>query len=228
MGRPCCGLFACQENLQNNRHRFCKTHFEMHNICAIKDCSTPVSGKDSKTCANLEHKEVETANKAKGASLFILRERFRKTQPTESLEPQEIRDMASEDSDAVEWFEVDAAGNIIVCGINHPGTVGAENDAIIPEPCPSKPATGNRVLKAQFGRRRTHNEQTLVRPCGIIYARATMFGTEAVSNFLVGLLIDIRFCNIVLIVLLENGRECIFCPWCQEARAYLLRHELPC
>ncbi len=44
---------------------------------------------------------------------------------------------------------------------------------------------GNRVLKAQFGRRRTHNEQTLVRPCGIIYARATMFGTEAVSNFLV-------------------------------------------
>jgi len=161
----------------------------MHDICAIKDCSTPVSGKDSKTCADPEHKKVETTNKAKGASLFILREQFRKTQPVESLEPQEIQDMSAEDSDEVEWFEVDGAGNIAVRSMNHPGTVGAENDAIVPEPCPSKPATGNRVLKAQFGRRRTHNEQTLVRPCGIIYARATMFGTEAVSNFLVCLIL---------------------------------------
>lgn len=61
------------------------------------------------------------------------------------------------------------------------------DDIAVSDPCPSKAATGNRVLKAQFGRRRTHNEQTLVRPCGIIYARATMFGAEAVSNFLVKL-----------------------------------------
>ncbi|PPR02945.1 hypothetical protein CVT24_012157 [Panaeolus cyanescens] len=53
-------------------------------------------------------------------------------------------------------------------------------------PCPTKSLTGNRpILKAQFGRRRTHNEQTLVRPCGVIFARATMYGAEAVSNFLV-------------------------------------------
>ncbi|KAJ3554239.1 hypothetical protein NP233_g12463 [Leucocoprinus birnbaumii] len=40
-------------------------------------------------------------------------------------------------------------------------------------------------IHAQFGQKRTHNEQVLVRPCGMIYARATMFGAEAVSNFLV-------------------------------------------
>jgi len=71
----------------------------------------------------------------------------------------------------------------------NPGTIGvvdnATTDTLIE--CPSKSATGNRseTLKAQLGRRRTHNEQTLVRPCGVLYARATMFGAEAVSNFLV-------------------------------------------
>ena len=35
MGRPCCGVFRCTEPLQNNRHRFCKTHFDNHDICAI-------------------------------------------------------------------------------------------------------------------------------------------------------------------------------------------------
>ncbi|KAF8423005.1 hypothetical protein L210DRAFT_3322013, partial [Boletus edulis BED1] len=37
-------------------------------------------------------------------------------------------------------------------------------------------------VKAQFSRRHTHNEQTVVCPCGIILAHATFFGTEAVSN----------------------------------------------
>lgn len=140
-----------------------------------------VSEKGSKTCANPEHKNVEMTNKAKGASLFILRVWFRKTQPVES-EPQDI---PCEDSDEVGWFEIDGAGNIMAHTMDHPGTVGSENDATISETCPSKPAAGNWILKAQFGHRRTHNEQTLVRPCGIIYAWATMFGTEAVSNFLV-------------------------------------------
>ena len=158
----------------------------MHNVCAIKDCGKSVSGQDSKTCADPEHKNVEATSKAKGASLFILRERFQKFQPTESLELPEIgQGHTTSDDPDVAWFEVDEDGNVAaVHSMNNPGTVGAENDAVLPEPCPSKPAMGNRVLKAQFGRRRTHNEQTLVRPCGIIYARATMFGTEAVSNFL--------------------------------------------
>src|SRR5258705_10394012 len=47
MGRPCCGVFACQENLQNNRHRFCKTHFGMHSICAIQDCNSNQGGPTS-------------------------------------------------------------------------------------------------------------------------------------------------------------------------------------
>ena len=48
--------------------------------------------------------------------------------------------------------------------------------------CTRKPEAGNRTLKAYFGRRRTHNEQLFVRPCGVIVSRATMYGSEAVSG----------------------------------------------
>lgn len=40
---------------------------------------------------------------------------------------------------------------------------------------------GKRRLRASFGVRRTHNEQLIMRPCGVILARATFYGSEAVS-----------------------------------------------
>lgn len=44
---------------------------------------------------------------------------------------------------------------------------------------------GNRKIRAQFGRRRSHNEQILVRPCGIIVARTTFFGSETTPQTIV-------------------------------------------
>ncbi|KAJ3902565.1 hypothetical protein F5879DRAFT_923726 [Lentinula edodes] len=41
---------------------------------------------------------------------------------------------------------------------------------------------GNRPSKAFFAHRRTHNAQLVVCACGIISARATMFGAEAISG----------------------------------------------
>ena len=82
------------------------------------------------------------------------------------------------------WFEANHDGSIKIFTETDPGTTaGGINDE---EPCPAvKSELGNRKLKAQFGRRRTHSEQLLVRPCGVIVARATFFGAEAVSNVLV-------------------------------------------
>lgn len=51
--------------------------------------------------------------------------------------------------------------------------------------CPDKPPEGNRKLRAMFGRRRTHNEQLFVRPCGMIIERDTCFGSESVSQIAV-------------------------------------------
>ncbi|KAF8196942.1 hypothetical protein BJ912DRAFT_846451 [Pholiota molesta] len=48
--------------------------------------------------------------------------------------------------------------------------------------CDSKSTLGNRKLHAFFGRRRTHNEQLLMRPCGVILSQAIFFGSEAISS----------------------------------------------
>lgn len=186
MGRPCCAVFACREKLQSNQHCYCRTHFNIHQICAIQGCQQPILGETSKTCSDPLHKQAEVKNKEKGSSMFILKEWFcnwnSQAHPDSlTLDPQQPIDLEN-NNDNVEWFELDNSGNVALHSQPDPGTIGMADDT---EPCPSKPPIGNRILKAQFGCRRTHNEQTLVRPCGIIYAHATMFGTEAVSNFLV-------------------------------------------
>jgi hypothetical protein len=45
-----------------------------------------------------------------------------------------------------------------------------------------KSDAGNRVPKARFARRRTHNEQLIMSCCGVVLARGTMFGAEAISG----------------------------------------------
>ena len=45
----------------------------------------------------------------------------------------------------------------------------------------SASAPGTKV-RAQFGRKRTHNEEIIVAPCGVIIARATFYGAEAISS----------------------------------------------
>jgi len=49
----------------------------------------------------------------------------------------------------------------------------------------SSQQTGRNKLRAQFGRKRTHNEQIIVAPCGIILARETFYGAEAVPTVVV-------------------------------------------
>ncbi|KAF7323566.1 hypothetical protein MKEN_00576900 [Mycena kentingensis (nom. inval.)] len=81
----------------------------------------------------------------------------------------------------IEWYEADAEGNVHLRRQDHPGSIGAVNE----DECESsKSATGNREYTALFGRCRTHNEQLLIWPCGIIFARATFYNAEAVSNVL--------------------------------------------
>ncbi|KAF9044902.1 hypothetical protein BJ165DRAFT_1347250 [Panaeolus papilionaceus] len=48
--------------------------------------------------------------------------------------------------------------------------------------CPQKSDEGIRQLRACFGRRQTHSEQFMARPCGVIVARATFYGSETVPQ----------------------------------------------
>ncbi|KAJ7176233.1 hypothetical protein C8R43DRAFT_943027 [Mycena crocata] len=53
----------------------------------------------------------------------------------------------------------------------------------------AKDPNGNRKIRALFGRRRTHNEQIFLRPCGIIVAHATFYASESVSQTVVSIAI---------------------------------------
>jgi hypothetical protein len=57
--------------------------------------------------------------------------------------------------------------------------VNEEISEKVPDICDGKPDTGNRTVKARFGRTRTHNEQLCVGSCGVILGRATFYGFEA-------------------------------------------------
>ncbi|KAJ7360785.1 hypothetical protein DFH08DRAFT_1073965 [Mycena albidolilacea] len=50
------------------------------------------------------------------------------------------------------------------------------------EGCDGKSAKGNRVIRARFGRKITHNEELCIFSCGILAGRATFFSSEAPNS----------------------------------------------
>jgi hypothetical protein len=110
---------------------------------------------------------MEAQNKEKNAAMFILKERFQKTQishPTEffatdntalptpellnSLNPEDVSRMDLEMGDPVEehqeWFEVSDRGQVTIRNEPHPGTIGVDDGPT--EPCLLKAPTGNRAI----------------------------------------------------------------------------------
>ncbi|KAJ7939533.1 hypothetical protein B0H13DRAFT_1941214, partial [Mycena leptocephala] len=83
-------------------------------------------------------------------------------------------------ADDIETFHLDNTGRLRIHSEDNPGSVGITDEACEA----SKSPTGNRKYKALFGRSRTHNLQTIVRPCGVIVAQAPFYNAEAVSNVL--------------------------------------------
>jgi hypothetical protein len=160
IGRPCCGVHNCFEPLPNNNDRFCSVHVLTHNnICVIVGCNNNVM-KDRLTCAIPDHQAVENLRNDRGKARFQLQHRLQRARvshPNNTVaEDQPTSEIANAD-DAEEEFEIPQ---------HHLAT-----------------ATGNpKKLRAQFGRRRTHNEQIIVAPCGIIIARETFYGAEGVAS----------------------------------------------
>ncbi len=186
MGRPCCGDFRCQIPLANNRHRFCPEHSHLNYECAIVGCSSKVV-EGSKSCADPVHQETERQLNIPGRSKAALNKRLKHVLTARTANSTTVEDAPDEDDDEVVFEEY--AGFVHVRPSERPGSIGtldAGDQAGDPSPCPAtKSAQGNRVLKGLWHRRRTHNEQILVRPCGMMCGRVTMYGAEAVSNVLV-------------------------------------------
>ena len=210
MGRTCCGVFRCPKPLQNNRHRFCAEHTRLHDVCAVVGCEKPVLEVNvndpkggpmkvikKKTCSLPLHQQIEKRHGERSTGSFLYRERLQHAQVSQPVDSfSQSRHVPEQDiQEDIESYttarDLNGSSRIVFSVQKNPSSVGvtdkdSQSASTPPIPCPSKSSAGNQpTFKAQFGRRRTHNEQTLVRPCGVIFARATMFGAEAVSNFLV-------------------------------------------
>ncbi|KAJ7674269.1 hypothetical protein B0H14DRAFT_3687488 [Mycena olivaceomarginata] len=187
MGFPCCGSFRCTDPLTNNRHRFCTNHFALHGVCAVDGCDNLVAP-DTKTCTLPAHSKMERLHNERGKAAFTLKERLqkhRKTHPSSQVAASDGHVEADEDGeDDIETFEIDGTGGVHMHTEKHPGSIGVVDNPDVDECEAKKAEAGNRRFKAKLGRQRTHNEQTLIRPCGVFHARATMYGAEAVSNVL--------------------------------------------
>ncbi|KAJ3897148.1 hypothetical protein F5879DRAFT_1035081, partial [Lentinula edodes] len=158
LGHPCCKVHNCTEPLQNNRHHWCKTHMEQQHVCIITDCNRPTRS-GHRTCNDTAHRKYEEYRNLKGKGFFLLRKRLQRVgvqQPSTSLGLDSVVE-----ENLAELLDIDG------------------DDPIDPV---HKSDNGNRPSKAMFARRRTHNEQLVVCSCGIISARATMFGAEAISG----------------------------------------------
>ena len=171
-GHPCCVISNCQEPLISSRDRYCQTHRNENQVCAIIGCAEPaVAG--FKTCKEPLHCTIEETHNVRGQARFQLKERLRRARvahPVDGSVQQDIdlSALAADDSDDI--FEVDANNAVLAS----PGTALDE----------SQPQVKQR-LRAQFGRKRTHNEQVLVAPCGVILGRTTFFNAEAISTCVV-------------------------------------------
>lgn len=157
-------MHDCKDPLITHRHRFCADHYGRNTLCSVTDCLSTCED-GHRTCPDPEHRKLEDKYYKRAKAIFRLREQAAKSLPLDSAPT-----MSQSSSDSNVEVSVEA------------------------ESCEGKSEVGNRKLKAYFGRRRTHNEQIIMRPCGVILSRATFFGSEAISAVNVRTSLHIFFC----------------------------------
>lgn len=173
LGHPCCAVHNCKVALTTSRDRFCKEHRVLNAICAIKDCRAPIA-EGKCTCEDPLHQEIKHIHCVRGQAQFQLQEhlkRARVAHPNDAIaEDIDLSTIADEDDNEEQFFEL---------GENSNNT----------HPTPTKPRLSDtpilapkKRIAAQFGRKRTHNEQILVAPCGIIFARETFYGAKGIAT----------------------------------------------
>ncbi|KAG9024987.1 hypothetical protein FS837_005127 [Tulasnella sp. UAMH 9824] len=136
IGHPCCASHNCKNPLESNRDRFCRGCDYKKGICSVKGCENLVEA-GRQTCTIQSHRAGEERYFDRGQAMFELRarlERARVSNPTNSF--------------GIEGFN-DVEG----------GEEDVSDDDVHKNP---KSDEGNKKTKAQFGRKRTHNEQVML------------------------------------------------------------------
>jgi len=201
VGRPCCAIPRCKNPLTTNHRRYCLEHQNLEGVCAVEGCgravtSDPKTGKLRKACNDPIHVKMEAANAESSRSGKSRTQRNKIAKLDDAMESSmhdlvdEVESIPLQDTD--EWYEHEIATGAVRLVQASVTTSTGVSDLAPNEPsnrdtgvpaCSGKDAPVK--LKAVFRRQRTNNEQLIVRPCGIISGRGTMYHHEAVSNVLV-------------------------------------------
>lgn len=170
IGHPCCAVQDCKNPLESHSKRFCLHHKQQEEKCAVVGCSKAACI-GHQTCDEPNHRSLEIVRNKTNSAMFQLRRRLEKSRATiRSPEDKQSSDNILDDDEIV-----------------------IEVDGDLEETCSGKPESGNQKIRAYFGRRKTHNEQFMMRPCGVILSRCTFFGSEAIS----GVYVSAQFVSIV-------------------------------
>ncbi|TFY76226.1 hypothetical protein EWM64_g7787 [Hericium alpestre] len=153
------------DNLVNNRDWFCPKHLsDGGKTCYVWDCGEPAR-LGYHTCQDPAHEQAESRySMSKGSTsrrlaACLKHQKIAQTQNEESSEDEEDDCMSDEEK-----------------------PIEVENEEVAGEGHKDIPAEVK--VKVQFGRKKTHNEQLFVAPCGMIIACKTFFRSEAYSSVL--------------------------------------------
>ncbi|KAJ7451206.1 hypothetical protein B0H11DRAFT_1877226 [Mycena galericulata] len=162
MGHYCCVVHDCQNRLRSVKDSFCSEHQTFKHQCCVTTCTFPVEP-GFRTCSLAEHRDMELYHYQRRQAMFQLKHRLQKATATGA-------DLLPAPFDVAEPGENNTA---------RPHFDDADDEEVEYPSCDGKSDKGNRVLRARFGRKQTHNEQLTCFSCGILAGRATFFGSEA-------------------------------------------------
>lgn len=208
IGHPRCNHERCTNRLASPRDRFCPTHGALNEICAIGGCDNPV-GVGFRTCGIPNHRHFETSMREKGRAIFQLKRRL-EARAAAALErgrpslpdgdplddPDVLRQLEDPEEERPTTLPVSGqargpsasssslAGTTVLDRAEVADILGNEPRSHHSENAKKKQRRAPKV-KTTLTRKWTHNEQLLVRPCGIVVSRASFFHAESPSNALV-------------------------------------------
>ncbi|KAF8581730.1 hypothetical protein K439DRAFT_1647801 [Ramaria rubella] len=164
LGHPCCaGELECKNLLPNNHTVYCTEHQYKVGQCAVTTCSNPVTP----GCKTYYYKLM-------GKTMFQLKlqlERNKVGQPH-----------ASNKGAGLDDEELLVTGTGEVESVPPGGLLGSVVASEASPSCPSKPPTGNRSVRAWFGRKRTHNKELCVGSCEMILGQVTFYRLEGPND----------------------------------------------
>ncbi|EIW54821.1 uncharacterized protein TRAVEDRAFT_39313 [Trametes versicolor FP-101664 SS1] len=182
IGHPCCAVHDCPHPIRTQKgSRYCAHE------CSVIACGLRASP-GFRTCAEPAHRALDEYLRLENRAMFQLRRRLEQlhpgskstsTAPSTILSPSQLGRLINTPAQSTGDTSVPVSAPDDSAPSD--STLLGELESLLDNA--TSPA-GNKQHRAQFGRRRTHNEEVAVASCGVILGRATFYGSEAINGVL--------------------------------------------